>query len=63
MPPRAPKKPPETRAELTQAVMEQKTRLDWNTDEFIARLLTFFTNVDLKMILEELRHTQGRKRT
>lgn len=49
------------------SIMNIKKALDWTDDEFTARMLTFFTNVDLAMIRdemsEELRRVRGRKGT
>ena len=62
MPPQREKPPREPRTELIMQITEQKQALRWSDTEFIARMLTFFTNVDLAMIRDELRAEQKRVR-
>ena len=52
---RTPKKPVEPRHLLAAEIMRQQVRLKLADIELIAYLMTFFTDVDLKLILEEMR--------
>ena len=50
-----PRKPAESREYLAASILHQATVLKWTDAELLAHLMTFFTDVDLKLILEEMR--------
>jgi hypothetical protein len=50
-----PTKPKESRPELLQAIFEAANERKWTGTDLMRHLLTFFTDVDLKLILDEMR--------
>jgi phosphoribosyl-ATP pyrophosphohydrolase len=60
MPRQALKKPAETRQELCLAIFEQAEKMNWSGADLMRHTFTFFTAVDLKLILEGMRqNTSG----
>jgi hypothetical protein len=50
-----PRKPAESRIFLAAEILRQATMLKWTDAELLTHLMAFFTDVDLKLILDEMR--------
>lgn len=49
-----PRKPEESRVELTLTLYEHFARLGWNQEEILKYLISHFTTLDLKLMVETI---------
>jgi hypothetical protein len=59
---RTPKKPAESRATLADKICRKAHEMEWTPFELANYLMTFFTNVDLKLILDDMNDVPARRK-
>jgi hypothetical protein len=59
---RTPKKPAESREQLINHIMQESLRLDWSDGYLTNHLMKFFTDVDLKLILDDMKDVPAQRK-